>query len=398
MKWKMIGNLVGAVLLIAILIFSAYTLVPFVRYLSIPITGGTKAPAFQESPETAKINTENKQNYFNTKAMGNGKTMVSNISEVPNQGGWLNTAPLNLKVLAAEDKLLLINFWSSTDLRSYRSTVFMETLWQRYKNYGLVVIGVDAPEFDFEENPVNVLNAIHEQDITYPVVTDAKKEIWKKFGNHFVSAHYLIDRRGEVVYSHFGEQNYTEEEQLIRQQLMSYGWHLPTYPPLPALLQPDFRTQQTPSLYVGPVFIRRELGADPQPIRGRTANYAFPSIILPDRVYLAGTWKADSDYLQAMTPAKVTVRYTASTAYVVLAQAIHPIWVEVQMDNAPVPVAMRGSSIVERKGKTYMQVVQPGLYFPLADNAPYGQHILTLITPAGLNLYAFKFAVYPAQG
>lgn len=393
-KSRMFGNILGGIILIVLLIFAAYMLVPFVRYLSVPLTGGTPAPSFTESPEVTQLKAVNKQNYFNTAVMGNTSTIVHNINEVPATGGWINTAPLDLHAIAAQGKLILVNFWSTTDLGSYRSAAYSEQLWKRYREHGLVVIGVDAPEFGFEKKPATVLNMIHAQSITYPVVTDANREIWKKFGNHFVSAQYLINPRGEVVYTHFGEGNYQSNEKAIREQLALAGWDLPAYPSYTPAFQPNFKAEQTPTLYAGAAFLRRELGNDPQPVLDRTANYILPKIILPDRIYLAGQWKAASDYLEAITDVKIVLNYQASAVYPILGQAIMPILVEVQLDGMPVPKAIWGKSIVEKKGKTYMQIAQAGLYFPIAERAAYGRHTLTLVSPRGLQLYAFKFAVY----
>lgn len=393
-KSKIIGNILGGLALIALLIFSAYMLVPFVRYLSVPVTGGTPAPTFKENPETAKIRALNQANYFNTAVMGNNTTIVNNIDQVPEQGGWFNTAPLDLHTIAAQDKLILVNFWSVTDLGSYRETPQTELLWGRYRDHGLVVIGVDTPEFAFEKKPATVFNIIHAEGITYPVVTDANREIWKKFGNHFISAQYLVNPRGQVVYTHFGEGDYQNQEAAIRKQLALAGWNLPDYPPLLSPPQPNFKASQTPTLYAGPVFLRKELGNNPQPVQNRTASYTLPKIILPDRIYLAGQWKAAKDYLQSMSNAKIVLNYEASAVYPILGQAIKPVWVEVQLDGMPVSQAMQGKSIMTKNGKTYMQIVQPGLYFPVADQTSSGRHTLTLILPAGLELYAFKFAVF----
>lgn len=394
MKWKLIGNLIGALFLIAILVFAAYMLVPFVRYLSIPVTGGTAAPTFKEDPEVAKIKAQNRAKYFNLATMGNATTIVPSIKEVPIQNGWLNTAPLDLHGLAKEDKFILVDFWTYSCISCYRAEPYIESLWKRYKDYGLVVVGVHSPQFDFEKSPINILNAIRAEGITYPVVTDGDKQIWNKFGNHFWPGTYLIDPHGEVVYTQFGEGEYAKEEAAIRKNLAAYGWELPNYGPTPTFLVSTDEKTQTPELYAGAGFIRRRLGNDDQPNLKSTTNYTLPKQILPDRIYLSGSWKADNDYLLAKTNGQVVVNYLANSVYLVLAQAINPIMVEVQLDGVPVPEDVRGKDIIVQNGKTYLQIVQPGLYFPIKDTAPYGRHTITLITPAGLRLYSFTFGVY----
>jgi peroxiredoxin len=394
MKWKLIGNLLGALFLVAILVFAAYMLVPFVRYLSIPMTGGTAAPMFNEDPAVVKIKAQNRAKYFNLNTMGNASTIVPTIKEVPIQNGWLNTAPLDLHALAKEDKFILIDFCTYSLINCYRESPYVESLWKRYKDYGLVVVGVHSPEFDFEKNPANILNAIKAEGITYPVVTDGEKQIWNKFGNHFWPGNYLIDPHGEVVYTQFGEGGYAKEEETIRKHLAAFGWELPNYGPTPTYLDPIDQKAQTPELYAGAGFIRRRLGNDEQPILKSTSIYTLPKQIQSDRIYLSGSWKAESDYLQAKTDGQVIVNYLANSVYIVLAQAVNPIMVEVQLDGMPVPENIRGKDIIVQDGKTYLQIIQPRLYFPIKDKAPYGRHTLTLLTPPGLRLYSFTFGVY----
>lgn len=394
MKWKLIGNILGALFLLAILVFAAYMLVPFVRYLSIPVTGGTAAPTFKEDPAVTKIKDQNRAKYFDINTLGNNTTIVSSINQVPEQGGWLNTAPLDLHSLSAEDKFILVDFCSYSDISCYRSAPYNETLWQRYKDNGLIVIYVHTPEFGFEKIPSNILNAIREYSITYPVVTDGERKVWLKFGNHARPGQYLIDPHGEVVYTQFGEGDYDKEEQAIRQNLAGYGWELPTYGAITVPLIPNQEKQQTPELYAGAGFIRRRLGNDEQPIMGNTTTYNLPKQIQDDRIYLAGSWKATNDYLQSVTPGKVIVNYLANSVYLVLSQAVSPVMVEVQLDGAPVPQDLCGKNIIQQNGKTYMQIVAPGLYFPISDKAPYGRHTLTLLTPPGVRLYTITFGVY----
>ncbi|MFN7096265.1 MAG: redoxin domain-containing protein [Gammaproteobacteria bacterium] len=394
MKWKLIGNLLGAMFLIAILVFAAYMLVPFVRYLSIPVTGGTVAPTFKEDPAITKIKEQNKAKYFDVNVLGNHTTIVPSIAQVPAQGGWINTAPLDLHGLAAEDKFILVNFCSYSDINCHRIEPYLEWIWTQYKEYGLVVIYVHTPELDFEKKPVNVLNAARADGVTYPIVTDAEKTIWNKFGNHTRPGQYLIDPHGEVVYTQFIQDEYKKEEQVIRQNLLGYGWELPTNLTQPTFLVSNEEKPQTPILYAGAGLIRRRLGNDQQPVAGSTTIYNSPKKMDPDQIYLSGSWAAANDYLQSMTAGQVNVNYLASTIYVVLSQAINPIMVEVRLDGQPVPVDLRGKDIIVQDGKTYMQIVAPGLYFPISEQAPYGRHQLTLLTPPGLRLYTFTFGVY----
>lgn len=393
MKWKMITNILGGLFLLALMIFATYMVVPFVRYLSIPVTGGTQAPPFKESSAMVKLKAANQSNYFNTSILGNTSEIVSSIKDVPEQGGWINTAPLDLHALAAQGYTILVLFGNYNNLNTYLTLPAIKDIWQKYKDHGLVVVSVPSPQFNFEKDPAYLLSVIRANKITYPVVTDGEKQIWNKFGNYRRPAIYLIDTHGEVVYTQFGEGNYAKLDEAIRNQLQKAGWALPS-----ALsdnyLQVNQQKIQTPTLYVGTNFIRRRLGNSEQPEANKTVNYLLPKELKENYLYVQGSWLAKPDYMQAQTAGVITVIYLANSVYLVLDAVKKPLKVEIQLDQAPIPKNLRGKNIVEQNGKTYIEITEPGLYFPLQDHAPYTRHQLTILTPAGLRLYAIDFTAW----
>ena len=127
---------------------------------------------------------------------------------------WLNSEPLDLASL--KGKVVLIDFWTYSCINCIRTFPHIKSWHEKYKDDGLVIIGVHAPEFAFEGKPKNVEKALKKFGITYPVAMDNNFSTWKNFENKYWPAHYLIDRQGQVVYTHFGEGQYDITENNIR--------------------------------------------------------------------------------------------------------------------------------------------------------------------------------------
>jgi thiol-disulfide isomerase/thioredoxin len=134
---------------------------------------------------------------------------------------WLNSPALSPELLRG--KVVMIDFWTYSCINCLRALPYVKGWYQRYKNDGLVVIGVHSPEFAFEKNESNVRSAIHDLGITYPVALDNNYAIWQAFGNRYWPAHYFIDGKGRIRGHHFGEGNYDESEETLRQLLAEAG-------------------------------------------------------------------------------------------------------------------------------------------------------------------------------
>lgn len=134
---------------------------------------------------------------------------------------WLNSSPLTLAELRG--KVVLVDFWTYTCINCIRTLPYVQDWHQKYKDQGLVVVGVHTPEFPFERATKNVQDAIKRFDITYPVAQDNGYQTWDRYKNKYWPAVYLIDKQGNIVYSHFGEGNYKQTETAIRALLAQPG-------------------------------------------------------------------------------------------------------------------------------------------------------------------------------
>ncbi|QAY94946.1 cytochrome C biogenesis protein [Methylovirgula ligni] len=134
---------------------------------------------------------------------------------------WLNSPPLTAEGLRG--KVVLVDFWTYSCINCLRTLPYVRAWAEKYKDKGLVVIGVHAPEFAFEKNIDNVRRAVGELGITYPVAIDNDYAIWQGFNNEFWPAHYFIDAQGRIRHHHFGEGDYAGSEKIIQQLLAEAG-------------------------------------------------------------------------------------------------------------------------------------------------------------------------------
>ena len=160
----------------------------------------------------------------------NPPAQSAQVQTLPVEGGmpslsgavqWLNSPPLTAEEL--KGKVVLIDFWTYSCINCLRAIPYVRAWAEKYKDQGLVVIGVHTPEFAFEKNIDNVKKAVSDLKIGYPVAIDNNYEIWRAFRNQFWPAHYFIDAEGRIRHHHFGEGDYDESERVIQQLLAEAG-------------------------------------------------------------------------------------------------------------------------------------------------------------------------------
>lgn len=134
--------------------------------------------------------------------------------EFQNIDTWLNSQPLKLSELRG--KVVLVDFWTYTCINCLNHLPYVKDWNEKYKDKGLVVVGVHTPEFAYEKSTKNVKDAIQRLQIKHAVAQDNSYGTWKAFRNQYWPAVYLIDKQGKIVYSHFGEGSYGTTEKKIQ--------------------------------------------------------------------------------------------------------------------------------------------------------------------------------------
>jgi thiol-disulfide isomerase/thioredoxin len=211
--------------------------------------------------------------------------------------GWLNTQPLKLDEL--HGKVVLIDFWTYTCINWRRTMPYVRDWASKYKDQGLVVIGVHTPEFLFEQNLTNIRNANKEMNIGYPVAVDSRYEIWNSFQNHYWPALYLIDANGKIRYQKFGEGDYRESELKIQQLLKELSPKNDRLPlselkPDGAEAAADWANVRSPENYVG-YGQTQGFGSPGGAVNDESTLYAAPGNLLLNQWALTGEWSIQKD-------------------------------------------------------------------------------------------------------
>ncbi|MFT4053175.1 MAG: cytochrome c biogenesis protein DipZ [Novosphingobium sp.] len=156
-------------------------------------------------------------------AMGKGGQLADEgaFPSLAGANGWINSSALTPASLRG--KVVLVDFWTYSCINCLRSLPYVRAWAEKYRDQGLVVIGVHTPEFAFERDADNVRKAVRDLGIDYPVAIDNDHGVWRAFGNRYWPAHYFIDGKGRIRYHHFGEGDYAQSERMIQRLLAENG-------------------------------------------------------------------------------------------------------------------------------------------------------------------------------
>jgi len=158
--------------------------------------------------------------YFVSKVRADSTEDEASKGAMPSLSGavqWLNSPELSAESLRG--KVVLVDFWTYDCINCQHTLPYVKEWEKKYGKDGLVVIGVHTPEYGYERIIDNVKDQVHKLGITYPVAIDNNYAIWRNFDNQYWPAHYLVDAKGQVRYTHFGEGSYQAQEQMIQQLL-----------------------------------------------------------------------------------------------------------------------------------------------------------------------------------
>lgn len=235
---------------------------------------------------------------------------------------WLNSPPLTAEGL--RDKVVLVDFWTYSCINCLRSLPYVRAWAEKYRDQGLVVIGVHAPEFAFEKNLDNVRKAVADLGITYPVAIDNNYAIWRAFGNQYWPAHYFADTQGNLRYHHFGEGEYEQSEMVIRKLLTEAGRSLAANGGFVRIdaagvgKAADNADVQSPETYIG--YSRAERFASPGgAVRNQAGTYSEPAKLDLNKWGFDGSWTVkDEKAVLATAPGRIVYRFHARDLHLVL--------------------------------------------------------------------------------
>jgi cytochrome c biogenesis protein CcdA/thiol-disulfide isomerase/thioredoxin len=298
---------------------------------------------------------------------------------------WFNTAggrPLTLARLRG--RVVLIDFWTYTCINCIRTLPYVKAWYAHYRRDGLVVVGVHTPEFGFEKDAGNVEAAIHQNGLRYPIAQDNDYATWNAWSNQFWPAKYLIDARGRVRYTHFGEGDYGKTESAIR-SLLAEATRMHLGGRAYARAQVPSASLQTPETYLGSARADRVLPSEPRPGTHRYRPYRGGLPI--NHLTLGGRWKIGAEAATAVEGSTLRFAFDARRVFLVLgSREKSPRRLRVSLDRRRIPQSLAGGDV--RAGT--VNVRRQRLY-RLVDLPRVGRHTLDLRIDPGISGYAFTF-------
>jgi thiol-disulfide isomerase/thioredoxin len=307
--------------------------------------------------------------------------------------GWLNSPPLTTAGLRGS--VVLVDFWTYTCINWLRTLPYLRAWAERYKQHGLVVIGVHTPEFDVEHDLDNVRRAVKELRVDYPVAVDSDYAIWSAFDNHYWPALYVVDAQGQIRHHRFGEGGYQESEMILQQLLTKagssgIGQDLVSVDPTGIEAAADWDSLRSPENYLG--YQRTENFASSNGAVLNTRHvYAAPTGLRLNHWALSGDWtvQAQATVLH-QAEGRIVYRFHARDLHLVMGPPAPgtPVRFRVLIDREP-PGAAHGTDVDDQGDGT---VTEPRLYQLIRQPGPVSERTfeITFLDP-GVQAYAFTF-------
>jgi cytochrome c biogenesis protein CcdA/thiol-disulfide isomerase/thioredoxin len=307
---------------------------------------------------------------------------------------WINTPPLSPEQL--KGKVVLVDFWTYSCINCLRTLPYVKAWAEKYKQAGLVVIGVHTPEFPFEKDKSNVEKAIHDFGITYPVAMDNDYKIWNGFNNEYWPAHYFIDANGKIRFHHFGEGEYEQSERWI-QELLKERNKSTTLPSgtvnvsgSGAEAAADMDEVESPETYVG--YSRAQNFASPGGLQSNVPYlYAAPAQLLLNQWALSGKWNDHQQIAQLLSPGgKIVFKFHARDLHLVLGPTVsgRPVHFRVTLDGQPLGENHGADTDMNGAGV----VTEDRLYQLIRQKGPITDHVFAIeFTEPGVQAFAFTF-------
>lgn len=314
------------------------------------------------------------------------------LSSLNSASVWLNSPPLTAQNL--HGKVVLIDVWTYTCINWLRTVPYVRAWAEKYKDQGLVVIGVHAPEFPFERNIDNVRRAVNERGLTYPIAVDNDFAIWRAFRNQYWPALYFVDAEGRTRHHHFGEGDYEQSERFIQQLLAESGANagqdVVSVDGRGVEATADWGSLRSPENYLG--YERTENFASPGGgIVGKPRVYAFPGQLRLNHWALSGEWTMNKGAtVLNKANGRITYRFHARDLHLVMGPAVPgtPVRFRVLVDGQP-PGPAHGADVDDQGSGT---VTEQRLYQLIRQPKPIADRLFEIeFLNADVEAFAFTF-------
>jgi thiol-disulfide isomerase/thioredoxin len=291
-------------------------------------------------------------------------------------------------------KVVLINFWTYSCINSLRELPYMKAWAAKYKDSGLVVIGVHAPEFGFETDPANVKDAVSDLKVSYPIPIDSNHSIWRAFRNEYWPADYFVDARGRIRYHHFGEGDYEQSERVIQALLKENGAtgldENTVRITSDGAEAPPSEDVRSPETYAG--YARAENFASPGGMaQDSQKSYSLPTKPALNQWGLGGSWKVgvESGKLES-APGMIVFRFHSRDLHMVLGPGRNgtPVRFKVKLNGAALGDDHGSDSSVDGAG----EVREPRMYQLVRQKGSIKDAVFEIeFLDPGVEVFSFTF-------
>ena len=309
---------------------------------------------------------------------------------------WINSEPLKIEQLRG--KVVLVDFWTYTCINCIRTLPYLKEWDKKYRDKGLMIVGVHTPEFEFEKKYENVLKAVNDYQLKYPVAQDNNYATWSSYQNRYWPHKYLIDMDGYIRYDHIGEGAYDETEQMIqlllkeRMERINKKDSIDTNISKPIeAIDVNYFNIKTPEIYFGYQFSRGNFG-NPEGLKAnQVIDYKIPLSITPNNVYLEGKWKYNADNMELVDDeGSILLIFQAKNVNIVAGSENGSDTV-IFLDNEFENKKNKGSDVFIQQNKSAAKINEVKLY-NIANAENYDTHVVQIdVIGKGFKIYTFTF-------
>ena len=331
--------------------------------------------------------TKGSQNFLSAKEKAQ---QYEKAPELVSPNGYFNTDGLPITIGQFKGKkVVLVDFWDYSCINCQRTLPYVTSWYEKYKDQGLVVIGVHTPEFAFEQLQSNVEAAAKRFGITYPVVLDNQYKTWAAFKNQYWPHEYLIDIDGYVVHDHIGEGGYAETEKAIQNALAERADRFGggTVATTTVSIAPtDTSGVGSPETYFGAS--RNEYLGNGTPGKLGAQTFTLPTSPRLNTLYFGGTWNVQSEYARGTVGSSIEYKYNAHDVYIVATNPEGVVRLRILRDGVPVK-GVAGADVDTATGEV---TISGDRLYTLIHDTSAGVHTLNIEVIEGtLDAYTFTF-------
>ena len=332
--------------------------------------------------------------------------------EIVGIADWVNSEPVTIGGHVAQNRVVLIDFWTYTCVNCIRTFPFLIEWNEKYHDRGLRIIGIHAPEFEFEKIKANVEREVEEAGLDWAHAMDNRMATWSAFGNRYWPAKYLIGADGELKYSHFGEGEYVETEHKIREALTEAGYDVSDIPVGTVEFQDRAqnvsevtrelyggydRNYHPRGLYAAQEAYYERADVDVEYVDTFAGTDDYPS----QQWVLNGLWRNEKEAIVHARESEGQEDYIAllmqavSANVVIDPQGPEPFDVFVTLDDEWLTPEQAGDDVLfDDEGRSYLHVTE-GKMYKAVEVPEYGEHILKLSSESSnFAIFAFTFGIY----